>query len=206
MHLKNFKRFTDLEIDLSSCAGAAEARAADRRQRQREVVGIRCFRVRFGAATSGECEIFYHDYFTKSGETGTRRSWISLGGGVHTDSFGSAHIRLPRHRTGSTKSAFYGRSSFRTVPELHAQDHPQYRPHRYPPVDLAHRTRTGHKDSLKRMFVLTPTSPRLTETNPARGMGRGLRLGGDAGSLRRSHQRQLGKNIRERCLLYHVYV
>ena len=126
LRLKNFKRFTDLEIDLSSC------------QAPPKLVLL------MGANGSGKSSVFdafeyisaphkqgirdhYVDYFEK--DSGTEPSVsITLGGGVAlTRSKGTRIVTNPQNW--NTKSTFYGRSSFRTVPEL--------RPQHRAPVDVA---------------------------------------------------------------------
>ena len=126
LRVKNFKRFTDLEINLSSC------------QAPPKLVLLT------GANGSGKSSVFdafeyisaphkqgmrdhYVDYFEKSSGTESSVS-ITLGGGV-------ALTRSKEIRTATTprdwncRSAFYGRSSFRTVPEL--------RPRGRPPANVA---------------------------------------------------------------------
>ena len=133
LHLKNFKRFTDLEIDLSSCRAPPKLVLLIGANGSGKSSVFDAFE--YVSAPDKGMRDFYHDYFTKSGETDSSVS-VSLGGGVElTRSGRSPTVTTPPNW--STKSAFYGRSSFRTVPELHAQDHPQYRPHRNPPVDLS---------------------------------------------------------------------
>ena len=133
LHLKNFKRFTDLEIDLSSCQAPPKLVLLIGANGSGKSSVFDAFE--FVSAPDKGMRDFYHDYFTKSGETGSS-VLVSLGGGVTLTRSDRSHtVTTPPNW--STKSAFYGRSSFRTVPELHAQDHPQYRPHRYPPVDLS---------------------------------------------------------------------
>ena len=118
LKLGKFKRFTDLEIDLSSC------------QVPPKLVLL------IGANGSGKSSIFdaleyvssphkgrirdhYLDYFTKGSEADMSVS-VSLGGGVSLMRSNLAHPTTSP-RDWSMKSAFYGRSSFRTVPELHSQ-------------------------------------------------------------------------------------
>ena len=126
LRVQDFKRFTDLEIDLSSC------------QAPPKLVLLT------GANGSGKSSVFdafeyisaphkrgirnhYVDYFEKGSGTETSVS-ITLGGGVAlTRSKGARTVTTPRNW--NSKSAFYGRSSFRTVPEL--------RPRGGAPVDVA---------------------------------------------------------------------
>ena len=125
LHLKNFKRFTNMEIDLSSF------------QTPPKLVLL------VGANGSGKSSVFdaleyisgpqkglrdyYHGYFTKNSDTHPSVS-VSLGGGITlTRSNQSPTATSPTKW--NMKSAFYGRSPFRTVPEL--------RPRSRPPVDLA---------------------------------------------------------------------
>ena len=126
LRVRNFKRFTDLEIDLSSC------------QAPPKLVLL------IGANGSGKSSVFdafeyisaphkhgirdhYVDYFEKGNDTETSVS-ISLGGGVVlTRSKGQHTATTPPNW--NSKAAFYGRSSFRTVPEL--------RPQGRGPVDVA---------------------------------------------------------------------
>lgn len=126
LRLENFKRFTELEIDLSSC------------QAPPKLVLL------MGANGSGKSSVFdafeyisaphkqgirdhYVDYFEK--DSGTEPSVsITLGGGVAlTRSKGTRTVTNPQNW--NIKSMFYGRSSFRTVPEL--------RPQRRAPADVA---------------------------------------------------------------------
>ena len=115
LRVQDFKRFTDLEIDLSSC------------QAPPKLVLL------IGANGSGKSSVFdafeyisaphkqgirdhYVDYFEKGSGTETSVS-ITLGGGVAlTRSKGKHTATTPRNW--NSRSAFYGRSSFRTVPEL----------------------------------------------------------------------------------------
>ena len=125
LRLENFKRFTDLEIDLSSCPAPPK------------------LVLLMGANGTGKSAIFdafeyisapqkgttNHDdaYFTKNSDN-TRSVSITLGGGIDlTRSNQQRTVTSPPGWNG--KSAFYGRSSFRTVPEL--------RPQHRAPVDLA---------------------------------------------------------------------
>ena len=126
LHLTNFKRFTDLKIDLSSCPAPPKL-----------VLLI-------GANGSGKSSVFdafeyisaphkrgardhYVDYFAKKPNADSSVA-ISLGGDVHLRRSNQSHTRTSP-LDWSTKSAFYGRSSFRTIPELH--------PRNRAPVDLA---------------------------------------------------------------------
>ena len=115
LHLKNFKRFTDLEIDLSSGAPA-------------KLVLL------IGANGSGKSSVFdafeylsrpakrtsirdeYRDYVDKDGAADVSVS-CSFGGGfvVRRSAHGSV-VTTPANC--STKAVFYGRSSLRTVPVL----------------------------------------------------------------------------------------
>ena len=115
LRVQGFKRFTDLEIDLSSC------------QAPPKLVLL------IGANGSGKSSVFdafeyisaphkrgirdhYVDYFEKVSGTETSVS-ITLGGGVAlTRSKGEHTVTTPQNW--NSRSAFYGRSSFRTVPEL----------------------------------------------------------------------------------------
>ena len=126
IHLTNFKRFTDLKIDLSPCAAPPKLVLLT------------------GANGSGKSSIFdafeyisaphkrgirdhYVDYFSKNGD-GDSSVRISLGGEIHLERSNQSHTETSPQNW-DTKSAFYGRSSFRTVPELHS--------HNRGPVDLA---------------------------------------------------------------------
>ena len=126
LRVQNFKRFTNLEIDLSSC------------QAPPKLVLL------IGANGSGKSSVFdafeyisaphkqgsrdhYVDYFEKGSGTETSVS-ITLGGGVALmRSKGEHTVTTPRNW--NSRSAFYGRSSFRTVPELRSQSRA--------PVDVA---------------------------------------------------------------------
>ena len=125
IHLTNFKRFTDLKIDLSPCAAPPKLVLLT------------------GANGSGKSSIFdafefisaphkgirdhYVDYFSKNGD-GDSSVRISLGGEIHLKRSNQSRTETSP-RSWDTKSTFYGRSSFRTVPELHS--------HNRGPVDLA---------------------------------------------------------------------
>jgi len=126
IHLTNFKRFTDLKIDLSPCAAPPKLVLLT------------------GANGSGKSSIFdafeyisaphkrgvrdhYVDYFSKNGD-GDSSVRISLGGEIHLKRSNQSHTKTSP-QSWDTKSAFYGRSSFRTVPELHSRNRA--------PVDLA---------------------------------------------------------------------
>ena len=116
LRLANFKRFTDLTIDLSSCAGAPKL-----------VLLI-------GANGSGKSSVFdafeylsaqpkgtghTHSSYLKKNPTAAMSASCSLGGGFEISrSNDSSPITSPT--AWDVKSAFYGRTSFRTVPELRA--------------------------------------------------------------------------------------
>jgi energy-coupling factor transporter ATP-binding protein EcfA2 len=116
LHLKNFKRFSDLTLDLSSLATAPK------------------LILLIGANGSGKSSIFdafeylsgpakglqdhYTEYFQK--RPGTDMSVAcTLGGGVGVQRINNNQVSAAP--TWDGKSAFYGRSSFRTVPELSAR-------------------------------------------------------------------------------------
>ena len=115
VRLRNFKRFTDLEIDLSACAAPPKL-----------VLLI-------GANGSGKSSIFdafeyasgphkrgahgNQDYFRKSGPADTSVS-IALGGDTHLARSIQSGVETSPEAWNSA-FAFYGRSAFRTVPELH---------------------------------------------------------------------------------------
>ncbi len=136
LHLANFKRFTELTIDLTSCAGAPKL-----------VLLI-------GANGSGKSSVFdafeylsaqhkgdtappagrfgdgFSDGFYKGEEqarfTGYRKKDLSAGMSVSCSFGGGFEVRrsdaLPAAASPpgwDVKSAFYGRSSLRTIPELH---------------------------------------------------------------------------------------
>ena len=119
LRLANFKRFTDLTIDLSSCTGAPKL-----------VLLI-------GANGSGKSSVFdafeylsaHHKdradadlSYLKKDPAAEMSASCSLGGG-----FGIARSTNSSLRTSpdgwDVRSAFYGRSSFRTVPELRETTH-----------------------------------------------------------------------------------
>lgn len=116
LHLKNFKRFSDLTLDLSSLATAPK------------------LILLIGANGSGKSSIFdafeylsgpakglqdhYTEYFKK--RPGTDMSVAcTLGGGVGVQRINNNQVSAAP--TWDGKSAFYVRSSFRTVPELSAR-------------------------------------------------------------------------------------
>ena len=119
LRLANFKRFTDLTIDLSSCAGAPKL-----------VLLI-------GANGSGKSSVFdafeylsarHKDrtdadlsYLKKNPATEMSAS-CSLGGGFEIGRSNNSRMRASPDGW-DVGSAFYGRSSFRTVPELRATRH-----------------------------------------------------------------------------------
>ena len=114
LHLENFKRFTDLKLDLSSCTTTPKL-----------VLLI-------GANGSGKSSVFdafefltgpskglqrdhYLNYFRKDHDTDISVA-CTLGGDVRIQRTDSQVVSAP---TGwNPSAAFYGRSSFRTVPEL----------------------------------------------------------------------------------------
>ncbi len=114
LHLTNFKRFTDLEIDLSACASAPKL-----------VLLI-------GANGSGKSSVFdafeflsgpskgvgrndYLSYFKKDWDEEVAVS-CSFGGGASLRRTNGSVAPTPPNL--NLKDAFYGRSSLRTVPEL----------------------------------------------------------------------------------------
>ena len=119
LRLANFKRFTDLTIDLSSCTGAPKL-----------VLLI-------GANGSGKSSVFdafeylsarHKDradadlsYLKKDPDAETSAS-CALGGGFEIARSNDSNLRTSPDRW-DVGSAFYGRSSFRTVPELRATRH-----------------------------------------------------------------------------------
>lgn len=125
LHLRNFKRFTDLQIDLSSCKAPP------------------ALVLLIGANGSGKSSVFDAFEFVSAPHKGVRDNYLGyfvkrdgidstvsvrLGGGIDlVRSNRSGTVTTPPDW--SARSAFYGRSSFRTVPELHPR-------HRIP-VDLA---------------------------------------------------------------------
>ena len=123
LHLKNFKRFTDLRLDLSACTAPPKL-----------VLLI-------GANGSGKSSVFDAFEFLTGPSKGLRDDYLSyfgkqrdadisvactLGGDVSIRRTDSRVVSVPTGWDAST--AFYGRSSFRTVPELAAS--------RHAPVDL----------------------------------------------------------------------
>ena len=119
LRLANFKRFTDLTIDLSSCAGAPKL-----------VLLI-------GANGSGKSSVFdafeylsaphkdrghANSSYLKKNPAARMSASCSLGGGLEISrSDGTGSITSPTDW--EIRSAFYGRTSFRTVPELRADTH-----------------------------------------------------------------------------------
>ena len=155
LRLKKFKRFTDLEIDLSSCPAPPK------------------LVLLMGANGTGKSSIFdafeyisapqkgktNHDdaYFTKTSGN-TRSVSIALGGGIDlTRSNRQRTVTSPSSWNG--KSAFYGRSSFRTVPELRPQ-------HRAPSIWLP--TRIALSGLSSTIFVSILTSRRLPRPSSAK--------------------------------------
>ena len=88
LHLKNFKRFSDLRIDLSSLDLSGPAK------------GLRDY---------------YLDYFTKQTDADMSVN-CTLGGGIRVQRANNEQVSTSAGWDG--RSAFYGRSSLRTVPEL----------------------------------------------------------------------------------------
>ena len=113
LHLRNFKRFTDLKLDLASCTATPKL-----------VLLI-------GANGSGKSSVFdafefltgpskgqrdhFLNYFRKQQDSATSVS-CTLGGEVTIQRTDSQVVSAPVGWDPST--AFYGRSSFRTIPEL----------------------------------------------------------------------------------------
>ena len=116
LHLKNFKRFSDLRIDLSSLDAPPK------------------LILLIGANGSGKSSIFdafeylsgpakglrdyYLDYFKKQTDADMSVDCM-LGGGIRVQRANNERVSAVPGWDG--KSAFYGRSSFRTVPELSGQ-------------------------------------------------------------------------------------
>ena len=116
LHLRNFKRFTDLKIDLSSYLSPPK------------------LILLIGANGSGKSSIFdafeylsgpanglrdyYSSYFKKRQDADLSVD-CTLGGGVRVQRASDKRVTASAGWDG--RSAFYGRSSFRTVPELTAQ-------------------------------------------------------------------------------------
>ena len=178
LRLENFKRFTDLTIDLSSFAGAPKL-----------VLLI-------GANGSGKSSVFdafeylsapHKDgkiagpaYLKKNPDTAMSAS-CALGGGFEIRRSNGSFVTSPKDW--NVKSAFYGRSSFRTVPELRrgpdsAADIGQDsdRPHRFIEIDVRFETDVARitetvlrevwaedfdSDTMKARFV-TPINDALT--------------------------------------------
>ena len=118
LHVKNFKRFSDLRIDLSALHGPPK------------------LILLIGANGSGKSSIFdafeylsgpakglrdhYLDYFKKRSDTDMSVD-CTLGGRVTVKRTNNEPVTASGGWDG--RSAFYGRSSFRTVPELSGQTH-----------------------------------------------------------------------------------
>ena len=118
LHLKNFKRFSDLRIDLSALHGPPK------------------LILLIGANGSGKSSIFdafeylsgpakglrdhYLDYFKKRSDADMSVD-CALGGGATVKRTNNEQVTASVGWDG--RSAFYGRSSFRTVPELSGQTH-----------------------------------------------------------------------------------
>lgn len=137
LRLANFKRFTDLTIDLSSCAGAPKLVLLIGANGSGKSSVFDAFEylsaqhkgdpappsTRFSDAFSdgfykGEAYDKFLRYLKKDPATAVSAS-CSFGGGFEVGrSDGSAPITSPDGW--DVKSAFYGRSSLRTVPELRA--------------------------------------------------------------------------------------
>ena len=116
LHLKNFKRFSELRIDLSALDAPPK------------------LLLLIGANGSGKSSIFdafeylsgpakglrdyYLDYFKKQTDADMSVD-CTLGGGVRVQRINNKQVSASAGWDGS--SAFYGRSSFRTVPELSGQ-------------------------------------------------------------------------------------
>ena len=141
LRLENFKRFTDLTIDLSSFVGAPKLVLLIGANGSGKSSVFDAFEylsaphkgdpappsTRFSDAFSdafykGEAYDKFLRYLKKDPATAVSAS-CSFGGGFEVGrSEGSAPIASPDGW--DVKSAFYGRSSLRTVPELRARAHP----------------------------------------------------------------------------------
>ena len=130
LHLANFKRFTDLTIDLSSCAGAPKlvlligANGSGKSsmfdafeylsgQHKGAPLGLDVFGL---ALHSGDVERAYVRYLKKNPDADMSVSCAFGGGFEISRSNASQAVAAPPKW--DVQSAFYGRSSLRTIPEL----------------------------------------------------------------------------------------
>ena len=124
LRLENFKRFTDLTIDLSSCAGAPKlvlligANGSGKSSVFDAFEYLSAQHKGDDALYKGEAYEKFSSYLKKD-PAAEMSAACAFGGGFEVRrSNGSSPTTPP---TGwDVKSAFYGRSSFRTVPELRA--------------------------------------------------------------------------------------
>ena len=136
LHLANFKRFTELTIDLTSCAGAPKLVlliGANGSGKSSVFDAFEYLSAQHKGDTAPPARHFsdeFSDEFYKGEEharfTGYRKKDLSAGMSVSCSFGGGFEVRrsdaLPAAVSPpewDVKSAFYGRSSLRTIPELH---------------------------------------------------------------------------------------
>ena len=114
LRLVNFKRFADLTIDLSSLDGAPKLVLLIGANRTGKSSVFDAFEYLSGPHKGSHVD--FPDYIRKDG--GTRTTVVcSLGGGFKVNRSDSTPA-LTTPKDWNTSTAFYGRSSFRTIPQL----------------------------------------------------------------------------------------
>jgi len=115
LHLRNFKRFTDLNIDLSSRTGPPKLVLLIGANGSGKSSVFDAFE--FLSGPSKGLRDYYTSYFKKQPDADMSVA-CTLGGGVSVQRTDDQSVAAPPGW--DTATAFYGRSSFRTVPELTA--------------------------------------------------------------------------------------
>lgn len=115
LHLRNFKRFTDLNLDLSSRTGPPKLVLLIGANGSGKSSVFDAFE--FLSGPSKGLRDYYTSYFKKQPDAGMSVA-CTLGGGVSVQRTDDQRVAAPPGWDAAT--AFYGRSSFRTVPELTA--------------------------------------------------------------------------------------
>ena len=120
LHLTNFKRFTELEIDLSACASAPKLVLLIGANGSGKSSVFDAFEYLSGPSKGVRGRNDYLSYFKKDQEGEVSVSCLFGGGAsLRRTSDGTIDRRSPDL---DLKDAFYGRSSLRTVPELRYPD------------------------------------------------------------------------------------
>ena len=115
LHLRNFKRFTDLNLDLSSRTGPPKLVLLIGANGSGKSSVFDAFE--FLSGPSKGLRDYYTSYFKKRPDADMSVA-CTLGGGVSVQRTDDQSVAAPPGWDAAT--AFYGRSSFRTVPELTA--------------------------------------------------------------------------------------